>query len=163
MAIMNFADILLVDFRSHIRAKVIPAEAACLVAGRGLTAPPGSAITMLAPLDGTRTMAELTRDAVVGEGNGRRAESFGERAAAALTPVNPLSYAGMLHVKPGDKMILDQTGPDINVPAVKVVVALPRHFWPQFAVGRLFRVTVRLGPLTKRASYSELSFIPLYL
>jgi ribosomal protein S12 methylthiotransferase accessory factor len=60
---MNPADVSLVGFKSHIRAKVIPAEAVYLVSERGLTALSGSAIERLAPLlDGTRTMAELTRE-----------------------------------------------------------------------------------------------------
>jgi oxazoline/thiazoline synthase len=57
------ADLMLVGFKSHVRAKVIPAEAVYLVSQRGLTALSGSAIEALAPLlDGTRTRAELTRE-----------------------------------------------------------------------------------------------------
>jgi oxazoline/thiazoline synthase len=60
---VNSADASLVGFKSHVRAKVIPAEAVYLVSERGLTALSGSAIERLAPLlDGTRTMAELTRE-----------------------------------------------------------------------------------------------------
>jgi oxazoline/thiazoline synthase len=60
---VNPADVSLVGFKSHVRAKVIPAEAVYLVSERGLTALSGSAIERLAPLlDGTRTMAELTRE-----------------------------------------------------------------------------------------------------
>jgi oxazoline/thiazoline synthase len=57
------ADLMLVGFKGHVRAKVIPAEAVYLVSQRGLTALSGSAIEALAPLlDGTRTRAELTRE-----------------------------------------------------------------------------------------------------
>jgi bacteriocin biosynthesis cyclodehydratase domain-containing protein len=60
---VNPADVSLVGFKSHVRAKVIPAEAVYLVSERGLTALSGSAIERLAPLlDGTRTTDELTRE-----------------------------------------------------------------------------------------------------
>jgi bacteriocin biosynthesis cyclodehydratase domain-containing protein len=60
---MNNAELELVGFKSHVRAKAIPAEAVYLLSQRGLTALSGSAIELLAPLlDGTRTRAQLTRE-----------------------------------------------------------------------------------------------------
>ena len=60
---MNHADLGLVGFKSHVRAKAIPAEAVYLVSQRGVTALSGSAIELLAPLlDGTRTRAQLIRE-----------------------------------------------------------------------------------------------------
>lgn len=60
---MNYADLALVGFKSHVRAKAIPAEAVYVVSQRGLTALSGSAIELLAPLlDGTRTRAQLTSE-----------------------------------------------------------------------------------------------------
>ena len=153
---MNFADIPLAGFKSHIRAKVIPAGMACLVSERDLTTLPGSAITRLTPsLDGTPTVAELTRDVKGGEGN----VHLNGRAATDPAPVPSLAGsrqrlldAGMRCCKPDDITTLGRTCPDINMPAVTGVVPLPRHFRSQFAAGRLFEVTVRPGPLTKGAS-----------
>lgn len=63
---MNPADLWLVGFKSHVRAKAIPAEAVYLLSQRGLTALSGSAIELLAPLlDGTRTRAQLTSEVSV--------------------------------------------------------------------------------------------------
>jgi bacteriocin biosynthesis cyclodehydratase domain-containing protein len=60
---VNYADLALVGFKSHVRAKAIPAEAVYVVSQRGLTALSGSAIELLAPLlDGTRTRAQLTSE-----------------------------------------------------------------------------------------------------
>jgi oxazoline/thiazoline synthase len=60
---MNPADLMLVGFKSHMRAKVIPAAGVYLASPRGLTLLSGPAIETLAPLlDGTRTRAELTRE-----------------------------------------------------------------------------------------------------
>jgi oxazoline/thiazoline synthase len=60
---VNPADSALVGFKRHIQPKVIQAEAVYLVSERGLTALSGSAIEQIAPLlDGTRTVAELTRE-----------------------------------------------------------------------------------------------------
>lgn len=60
---MNHTDLGLVGFKSHLRAKAIPAEAVYVVSQRGLTALSGSAIELLAPLlDGTRTRAQLTTE-----------------------------------------------------------------------------------------------------
>ena len=51
-------------------------------------------------------------------------------------------------------LVLDQTRPDIGMPVVRVVVPGMRHFWPRFALGRLYDVPVRMGyrdrPLVER-------------
>lgn len=62
-----------------------------------------------------------------------------------------------------DILVLDQTRPDIGMPAVKVVVPGLRHFWPRFASGRLYDVPVRLGRLTEPMAYEDLNPIPVYL
>jgi ribosomal protein S12 methylthiotransferase accessory factor len=62
-----------------------------------------------------------------------------------------------------DILVLDQTRPDITMPVVKVVIPGLRHFWPQFAPGRLYDVPVRLGRLAEPTTYEDLNPIPIYL
>ncbi len=60
---MDPADLMLVSFKEHLRVETIPAEAVCLLSERGVTALSGSSIERLAPmLDGTRTVAQITRE-----------------------------------------------------------------------------------------------------
>jgi ribosomal protein S12 methylthiotransferase accessory factor len=44
-----------------------------------------------------------------------------------------------------ETLVLDQTRPDIDLCAVKVMVPGLRHFWPRFGPGRLYDVPVRMG------------------
>lgn len=60
-------------------------------------------------------------------------------------------------------LVLDQTRPDVQMPAVKVVVPGLRHFWPRFAPGRLFDVPVDLGRIPERTPYEDINPIPLFL
>ena len=60
---MNAADATLVGFKRHLRVETVPAEAVYLISEHGVTALSGSGIERLAPLlDGTRNLAELTRE-----------------------------------------------------------------------------------------------------
>lgn len=60
-------------------------------------------------------------------------------------------------------LVLDQSRPDIQMPAVKVVVPGLRHFWPRFAAGRLFDVPVDLCRVSERTLYEDINPIPLFL
>jgi oxazoline/thiazoline synthase len=60
---MNAADATLVGFKRHLRVETVPAEAVYLISEHGVTALSGSCIERLAPLlDGTRSLAQLTRE-----------------------------------------------------------------------------------------------------
>jgi oxazoline/thiazoline synthase len=59
------AESVTVGFKRHLRAQVVPAEAVYLLSGTGVTALSGAYIERLAPLlDGTRSLAEVQRDAL---------------------------------------------------------------------------------------------------
>lgn len=60
-------------------------------------------------------------------------------------------------------LVLDQTRPDLELPAVKVLVPGLRHFWARFGPGRLYDVPVRLGRRTTPIPYEELNPIPLFV
>ncbi|MFE9770448.1 TOMM precursor leader peptide-binding protein [Streptomyces sp. NPDC005931] len=60
-------------------------------------------------------------------------------------------------------LVLDQTRPDVGVPAVKVLVPGLRPFYARFAPGRLYDVPVRLGHLDRPTRYEELNPVPLLL
>ncbi|MBO0806683.1 MAG: TOMM precursor leader peptide-binding protein [Actinobacteria bacterium] len=93
-------------------------------------------------------------------GPGRTAASYGYQPSQKidLDPICAIARRAGL-----DILVLDQTRPDIGMPAVKVVVPGMRHFWPRFAPGRLFDIPVRLGRLPRQTAYKELNPIPLYL
>jgi ribosomal protein S12 methylthiotransferase accessory factor len=60
---MNAADAALVGFKRYLRVETVPAEAVYLISENGVTVLSGSCIERLAPLlDGTRSLAELTRE-----------------------------------------------------------------------------------------------------
>jgi len=62
---MITADSLTIGFKRHLRAETVPAEAVYLLSGSGVTALSGASIERLAPLlDGTRSLAEVQRDAL---------------------------------------------------------------------------------------------------
>ncbi|MFC6094794.1 TOMM precursor leader peptide-binding protein [Saccharothrix lopnurensis] len=60
-------------------------------------------------------------------------------------------------------LVLDQTRPDVGMPAVKVLAPGLRHFWARFAPGRLFDVPVRLGRLREPTPYDRLNPLPMFL
>jgi len=60
-------------------------------------------------------------------------------------------------------LVLDQTRPDVGVPAVKVLVPGLRPFYARFAPGRLYDVPVALGLLDRPTCYGELNPLPLML
>ena len=60
-------------------------------------------------------------------------------------------------------LVLDQTRPDVGMPAVKVVVPGLRHFWARFGPGRLYDVPVATGMLDAPLTESELNPVPCFL
>ena len=62
-----------------------------------------------------------------------------------------------------DLLVLDQTRPDLGIPAVKVIVPGLRQFWARFAPGRLYDVPVALHRLTEPRAYEELNPVPLFV
>ncbi|GAA2077415.1 TOMM precursor leader peptide-binding protein [Streptomyces albiaxialis] len=60
-------------------------------------------------------------------------------------------------------LVLDQTRPDLGIPAVKVLVPGLRHFWARFAPGRLYDVPVRLGRQPEPTPYERLNPIPVFV
>lgn len=81
----------------------------------------------------------------------------GDLAAAVETLVARLADEGL------ETLVLDQTRPDVGMPAVKTVVPGLRSFWARFAPGRLFDVPVRLGRRSAPVRYEELNPMPLFL
>jgi ribosomal protein S12 methylthiotransferase accessory factor len=60
-----------------------------------------------------------------------------------------------------DFLVLDQTRPDIEVPAARVIVPGLRHFYLRLAPGRLYDVPVKLGWLDRPTPEDELTpFLP---
>lgn len=59
--------------------------------------------------------------------------------------------------------MLDQTRPDVGIPAVKVLVPGLRPFYARFAPGRLYDVPVSLGHLARPLAYEQLNPVPLLL
>ncbi|MEQ9666895.1 TOMM precursor leader peptide-binding protein [Coleofasciculus sp. G2-EDA-02] len=62
-----------------------------------------------------------------------------------------------------ETLVLNQTRPDIAMSVVKVVVPGLRHFWAQFAPGRLYDVPVKLGWLKAPLNEAQLNPIPMFL
>jgi ribosomal protein S12 methylthiotransferase accessory factor len=54
-------------------------------------------------------------------------------------------------------LVLDQSRPDIDFPAVKVVAPGLRHFWARYGPGRLYDVPVKLGWLDRPKSETDLN------
>jgi oxazoline/thiazoline synthase len=69
----------------------------------------------------------------------------------------------LLRVHGLELLVLDQTRPDLGLPAVKVMVPGLRHFWARFGHGRLYDVPVRLGRRTTPIPYDQLNPIPLFV
>jgi ribosomal protein S12 methylthiotransferase accessory factor len=60
-----------------------------------------------------------------------------------------------------DFLVLDQTRPDIEVPAARVIVPGMRHFYLRLAPGRLYDVPVKLGWRDRPIPEDELTpFLP---
>jgi oxazoline/thiazoline synthase len=82
---MHPAETQLIGFRSHLRAETVPAEAVYLISPRRVTALSGPSIQRLAPLlDGTRSLAELTREVSAELPPAKVAELIGRLSAANL-------------------------------------------------------------------------------
>ncbi len=62
-----------------------------------------------------------------------------------------------------ETLVLDQTRPDIGMSVVKVIVPGLRHFWAQFAPGRLYDVPVNLGWLKAPLTEDKLNPIPMFI
>jgi len=62
-----------------------------------------------------------------------------------------------------ETLVLDQTRPDIGMSVVKVIVPGLRHFWAQFAPGRLYEVPVQLGWVKAPLTEAQLNPIPMFL
>ncbi|MGW2246881.1 YcaO-like family protein, partial [Streptomyces hirsutus] len=60
-------------------------------------------------------------------------------------------------------LVLDQTRPDVGIPAVKVLVPGLRPFYARFAPGRLYDVPVSLGHFARPLAYEQLNPVPLLL
>lgn len=61
-----------------------------------------------------------------------------------------------------ETIVLDQTRPDLDICAAKVVVPGLRHFWRELGPGRLYDVPVELGWLGRAHSESELNPMPIF-
>ncbi len=62
-----------------------------------------------------------------------------------------------------EMIVLDQSRPEIDFAAARVVVPGMRHFWARFREGRLYRAPVDMGWLGKPLDESELNPIPFFL
>ena len=61
-------------------------------------------------------------------------------------------------------LVLDQTRPDIGLPAIQVIVPGLRHFRPpRLAPGRLYDVPVQLGWLRAPLAEDQLNPTPMFL
>ena len=62
-----------------------------------------------------------------------------------------------------DVLVLNLTKPDVNLPAVRVIVPGLRHFWRRLAPGRLYDVPLKQGLLEKPNRENHLNPISLFL
>jgi oxazoline/thiazoline synthase len=86
---------MIVGFRRHLRAETIPAEAVYLMSGAGVTALSGASIERLAPLlDGTRSLAEVQRDALPHLAAAEVGRLLDRLADADLIEFRPAAEAG---------------------------------------------------------------------
>lgn len=94
-------------------------------------------------------------------------------AAAGRREDHPCLYSGDLIEDIGlrrliveergiEVLVLDQTRPDVEMPAAKVIVPGLRHFWARFAPGRLYDVPVEMGWLSKTLAEEEFNPIPVF-
>jgi ribosomal protein S12 methylthiotransferase accessory factor len=72
-------------------------------------------------------------------------------AAAVGQCVERASTAGL------DVIVVDQTQPDLDLYAVKVIAPGMRHFWRRLGAGRLYTVPVELGWLPTATPESDLN------
>ncbi len=61
-----------------------------------------------------------------------------------------------------ETLVLDQTRPDIEMCAVKVIVPGMRHFWPRFGPGRLYEIPVKMGLSERAITEAEINAVPLF-
>ncbi|WP_165419451.1 TOMM precursor leader peptide-binding protein [Rhizobium leguminosarum] len=62
-----------------------------------------------------------------------------------------------------DMIVLDQSRPEIDFAAARVVIPGLRHFWARFREGRLYDAPVRLGWLDRPKIEDELNPIPFFM
>ena len=62
-----------------------------------------------------------------------------------------------------ETLVLDQTRPDIDLAAVKVMVPGLRHFWRRLGPGRLYQVPVKMGWLDRPRAEADLNPVSLFL
>lgn len=62
-----------------------------------------------------------------------------------------------------EMLVLDQTRPDISLPVVKVIVPGMRHFWNNFAPGRLYDVPMKMGWLQKSLKEKSLNPVMMFI
>ncbi|WP_410642145.1 TOMM precursor leader peptide-binding protein [Amycolatopsis sp. lyj-346] len=74
-----------------------------------------------------------------------------------------MALARTLAAAGSELLVLDQTRPDVELPAVKVLAPGLRPFWARFAPGRLFDVPVRLGRLAEPTPHEGLNPFPMFL
>jgi oxazoline/thiazoline synthase len=92
----------------------------------------------------------------------RRASAYppsvaGDLRDDVLRCVELLAAAGL------ETLVLDQSRPELELAAVKVVVPGLRHFWPRLGPGRLYDVPVQLGRLSAPLPEQDLNPVPLLL
>jgi bacteriocin biosynthesis cyclodehydratase domain-containing protein len=89
------ADSLIVGFAGHLRVWTVPAEAVYLISRRGVTALSGQSLEKLAPLlDGTRSLAEVKREAAPDMSAGEVEKVLVRLAEANLIRYRPQRRAG---------------------------------------------------------------------
>ncbi|GAB4285599.1 MAG: TOMM precursor leader peptide-binding protein [Oscillatoriaceae cyanobacterium] len=59
-------------------------------------------------------------------------------------------------------LVVNQTRPDLDLYAVKVIVPGLRHFWPRFAPDRLYDVPVQMGWLPQPLTEDQLNPLPAF-
>jgi ribosomal protein S12 methylthiotransferase accessory factor len=61
-----------------------------------------------------------------------------------------------------EMLVLDQTRPDVDMCAVKVMIPGLRHFWPRFGPGRLYDAPVKMGVRKEALTETEINAEPLF-
>jgi ribosomal protein S12 methylthiotransferase accessory factor len=116
---MVSAESLIVGFKRHLRAETVPAEAVYLLSGAGVTALSGASIEWLAPLlDGTRSLAEVQRDALPHLAATEVGQLLDRLAEADLIEFRPATAAGQRDPAADAYWSLAGLDPDAAVSAV---------------------------------------------
>ncbi|HEX6686948.1 MAG TPA: TOMM precursor leader peptide-binding protein [Candidatus Limnocylindrales bacterium] len=92
----------------------------------------------------------------------RRPGDYGYRPCDDIRDDVDILHAGLREVGL-ELLVLNQTRPDIGLPAVKVVVPGLRHFWARLAPGRLYDVPVKLGRRQRPTDFEDLNPVPLFV